>query len=379
MIYKIYGNQSSQTENISEIPSTFNFVLSQNQRPSNFRDLLFAENCFSFIQKRDSEETDLTQSVVDTVDNKVLQSLEQSRCIKILMILWQGETDAERGFLDTLKAMGYLVTPTIIDVDRDLKRLRQTLHFEINFEDYDYIYTFGTRVSLVVNEYVNNKVPIIFNAVGYPAKSGLVNDDPGRNINDGGNFSGVGTAAPMTIQLGNIQKIFKMQRLAFLVNPQEQNSLYTSDMIEDTTSQFGITSKHFNATNKEEIFLALAKIKSASSPFDALYVPSGSPFTENSKAIFDFGCAEKIAMICEKEDMICAGALMGTVAKCKEGGQLAAKIVDMNHRYRIAMAHIPIQYPKFYCIVNRETAEVFGVKPNPQKINFQWTNTQASF
>ncbi|MDR0417995.1 MAG: hypothetical protein LBH08_00980 [Puniceicoccales bacterium] len=379
MVYEIYGNQGLQIKNRSKTPRTFNFVLSQksqSQQSSNFRDLLCTENYISLIQKKDSEKTD--SIFANTSDEKILQSLKQSesKMIKVLMVLWHGETDAERGFLAALKAMGYLVVLTVINADRDLKHLRQALHFEINCEDYDYIYTFGTRVSLIVSEYVNNKVPIVFNAVGYPAKSGLVEDDMGHNsINDGGNFSGVGVAAPMFMQLKNMQKVLKVTHLAVLVNPQEQNSLDTLSMIKDVTPSFGIIVERFDVTNEKEIFLALTKIQSASIPFDAIYIPSGSPFTENSKVISDFGCKEKIAMIGEKEGMICDGALMGTVAKYRECGQLAAEIVNIHRRYRIAMAHIPVQYPKFYCIINQEVTETLGVHPNPEKINFQWANT----
>jgi ABC-type uncharacterized transport system substrate-binding protein len=143
-------------------------------------------------------------------------------------------------------------------------------------------------------------------------------------------------------------------------------------MIEENAPSFGITFERFEVTDEKEILPTLTKIKSASTPFDAIYVPSGSPFTENSGTIFDFGCAEKIAMVGEKEDMIRSGALMGTVAKYKEGGRLAAQIVNMHRRYRIAMAHIPVQYPRSYCIINRKVAEALGFHLDPKNIDFQW-------
>jgi ABC-type uncharacterized transport system substrate-binding protein len=226
---------------------------------------------------------------------------------------------------------------------------------------------------LVVSEYVRNRVPLIFNAVSYPSKAGLVEEDDNRNsISSGKNFSGVGISAPMSMQFENMQKVLKVKHLAVLANPKEQNCLDTLSMIEEIAPSFGIAFERFDVTNGKEILSILTEIKSAPIPFDAIYVPSGSPFTENSKTIFNFGYEEKIAIVGEKEDMIRDGALMGTVAKYEEGGKLAAKILDIHCRYRIAMAHIPIQYPKFYCTINRKIAKALGIHPDSQKINFQW-------
>jgi ABC-type uncharacterized transport system substrate-binding protein len=156
------------------------------------------------------------------------------------------------------------------------------------------------------------------------------------------------------MQFQNMQKNLKVKRLAILFNPREQNCLDTSVVIEEIAPLCGITFERFEATNKKEILSALAEITPTSTPFDAIYVPSGSPFTENSETTFGFGCTEKTAMVGENEDMIQNGAFMGTVAKYEESGKLAAQIVDIHRRYRIAMPHIPIQYPQFYCIINRK-------------------------
>ncbi|MDR0740165.1 MAG: hypothetical protein LBF34_00445, partial [Puniceicoccales bacterium] len=204
----------------------------------------------------------------------------------------------------------------------------------------------------------------------HPIKAGL--EEKSGNHNNGGNFSGVGISAPMFMQFENMQKILKAKYLAALANPKEQNCLDTLSMIKEIAPSFGITFECFDVTNEGEILPTLMKIKSAPIPFDAIYVLSGSPFTENSETIFKFGCEEKIAMVGEKEGMIRNGALMGTVVPYEQAGKLAAKIVDIHRRYRIAMAHIPIQYPEFYCIINRKVAEIFGLHPDPKKINFQW-------
>jgi ABC-type uncharacterized transport system substrate-binding protein len=147
-------------------------------------------------------------------------------------------------------------------------------------------------------------------------------------------------------------------------------------VIEEIAPSFGIIFQCFDVTNEQEMLPALEKIKSTLPHFDAIYVPSGAPFTENSEIIFNFGRTKKIAMISEREDMIRDGALMGTVIRYEEGGELAAKILDMHHCYQIAMDHIPLQYSKFYCLINEEVAEALGVHPDARKINFLWVNGQ---
>ncbi|MDR0740963.1 MAG: hypothetical protein LBF34_04630, partial [Puniceicoccales bacterium] len=165
VVYSAHGNPALR--NLAETFSPFNYVSSQKCQPSNFYTILSQKKYSPFVREKDSTETDRTMSIANSNGNKVLQLPEKdkSQTIKVLMILWHGETDAERGFLAELKAMGYQVTPTVINVDRNLKRLKQILFFEINYEDYDYIYTSGTLVALVTNEYVHNKIPVIFNAV----------------------------------------------------------------------------------------------------------------------------------------------------------------------------------------------------------------------
>jgi ABC-type uncharacterized transport system substrate-binding protein len=368
MVYKVHGTPKFQLRNTAETFSLSNIVLSQRQRQKIFRSRFPIEWQWPFSPMENRR-----PSSADSNGDKILQLSEQSnpRVIKILMVLWRGETDAERGFLTGLRAMGYRLMPTVINVDRSLKRLRQILHFEINCEDYDYIYTSGTRVTLVVNEYVRNRVPIIFNDVGYPTEVGLANEE--RNRVSGGNFSGVGTAASMSMQLENMQKILKVKRLAVLVNSKENFCLdtwNTWNMVAKTAPLLGIAVECFDATDRKEICSALEKIKSVH--FDAIYVPFGSPFTENSEIIFDFGRMEKVAIVVEEENMVRDGALMGTVAGCEESGKLAAQILHMHSRYQIAMCHIPIQCSKFHCIVNWEVVKALGICPNLKKINGQW-------
>jgi ABC-type uncharacterized transport system substrate-binding protein len=287
--------------------------------------------------------------------NYKIEKLKKDKKIRILMLLWRGETEAERGFLDELKHLGYQITLTTINIDHNLKRLKQILHNELSPQNYDYIYTFGTLVSLVASEWTKNITPLVFNAVSYPIHSGLIARGEGHN---GGNLSGIGISAPMDMQIKN---------LAVLVNPAEQNSLDTCGILEELAKASLITVERFEVRDEEEILKVLEKIRSKKI-FDGIYVTSASLFMENSGSIFDFGREAKIPMIAEQIDMVKKGALLGTIASYESAGKTVAKIIDMNYINGIAMSNIPVQHSDFFCIVNRRTAEILGINLNTEEI-----------
>ena len=51
--------------------------------------------------------------------------------LRIAMLLWRGETKAERGFKGGLKDLGYSVEYTIMNAGQDRKELRRILNNEI--------------------------------------------------------------------------------------------------------------------------------------------------------------------------------------------------------------------------------------------------------
>ncbi|MDR1434821.1 MAG: ABC transporter substrate-binding protein [Puniceicoccales bacterium] len=295
-------------------------------------------------------------------DRAIYPSERTGKKIKILLLLWRGKTAAEQGFLEELDALGYEAATTIINVEGNLKRLNQILHGEINFSDYDYVYTFGTLTSLVASGSFKNSIPIIFNAVSHPFRVGLV---ASTENNNGGKLSGVCTSAPMEDQLKNIQTILPLKNLAVLVDPKEQNCLDGFDALEEAAKKQNITLLRFAINGEEEIQTALAKIGKV----DAIYVTSSSFFEENAKLIFDHGRSAKIPMVAEQMNMISNGALMGTAASYTSSGKVAAKILDINCKFKVPISAIPVQFPEFFCSINKNTAKILDIQISDAQAN----------
>lgn len=92
-----------------------------------------------------------------------------SKPLTIAMLLWRGETEAERGFKDRLQELGYAVQYTMLDAEQNHKRLGALLHqLTPQLDTFDYIYTFGTTVSRTTRVVLHDRVPQIFNVVTDP-------------------------------------------------------------------------------------------------------------------------------------------------------------------------------------------------------------------
>jgi len=129
--------------------------------------------------------------------------------LKIAMILWRGETQAENGFKEGLKELGYSSEYVIINADQDIKKLGVLLNnLKPRFNDFDYIYTFGTTVSRRTRVIVNDRVPQIFNVVTDPVGAGIV---MGMD-SSGGNISGMSDAIPISVQIKNALEVIKFNK-----------------------------------------------------------------------------------------------------------------------------------------------------------------------
>ena len=102
--------------------------------------------------------------IILLVFNNSLSAVDRS--LKIAMILWRGETQAEQGFKDGLKELGYSAQYSIMNAGQDRRKVARLLNkLNPKFDEFDYVYTFGTTVSRITRVIVNNRVPHIFNVV----------------------------------------------------------------------------------------------------------------------------------------------------------------------------------------------------------------------
>lgn len=102
--------------------------------------------------------------------------MASDKTLHIALIVWRGETEAEQGFKDELKALGYSVRYTVVNAEQNQKVLGQLLQHDIvpNLSNFDYIYTFGTTVSKRTKAVIKNEIPHVFNVVTDPVGAGIV-------------------------------------------------------------------------------------------------------------------------------------------------------------------------------------------------------------
>ncbi|HME23896.1 MAG TPA: ABC transporter substrate-binding protein [Acetobacteraceae bacterium] len=146
---------------------------------------------------------------------------------RILMILFRGETEVEKGFRDYLRDHHVPVDITVRNLHEDLSGLPAVIA-EAKADRPDLVYTWGTGITLgVLGEYdrVDPKVnitdlPVLFTMVTSPTGSRLI-PSPGDSSR---NFTGVSHVAPLQTQLRAMQAYRHITRLAVIYNPTEPNS-----------------------------------------------------------------------------------------------------------------------------------------------------------
>jgi putative ABC transport system substrate-binding protein len=146
-----------------------------------------------------------------------------SKSLQIAMVQWRGETEACRGFKEGLQALGYAVNYTTLNAGQDRGELGRLWRQELEpvLPHLDYVYTFGTTVSIATKEIVHGRVPQLFVPVIDPVGAGLVQSLEAP----GGNISGVTNAVPLSRLLEVALQMMPVKRLGLLFNPREKNSM----------------------------------------------------------------------------------------------------------------------------------------------------------
>ena len=280
--------------------------------------------------------------------------------LRVLMLLWRGETASENGFKQALGNMGYSVQYTVFDAQQDKNKLAEILRKDVepNLGNYDYIYTFGTTVCKMAKNVVNDRVPIIFTAVTAPVFGELVKDMeiPGDNV------SGATNKIPVSVQIENAAKLVRFKKLAVLFNPREKNAVALSDEVKQAGSKYGLEVVELNcAPEGDQLEQTLQKLSEKQIQVDGVFLPTDSYLISKAKLVVEKLNEAKIPTIAAQEEYLKNGALLGSVADYHELGSLAAEIIDQNQKGK-AVSAIPVQKPKtMKLVVNKKTSVLLGM------------------
>jgi ABC-type uncharacterized transport system substrate-binding protein len=264
--------------------------------------------------------------------------------LRVAMVLWRGPTDAEKGFKDGLKELGYTVEYTELNANQDRAELGRLLRETLKprLDTLDYIYTYGTTVTLAAKSVVQDKVPVIFDIVNDPVGAGIVESLE----HSGSNVAGMSNEVPLPLQLKTALSVFPIKRLGLLFNPREKNSMLIRDKIMAVGPALGIEVIDLRSPPALDALQDnLRKLRDKSIAVDAVYLPPDSFLVSNAKEIGAALRDAQVKSIASLEPFIDGGALLGVVPDYYQLGKAGAALVH-RHQGGQRLQDMPVQIDK---------------------------------
>ena len=291
----------------------------------------------------------------------------------IVMVPWRGITDAEKGFMDYLERQNIKVEYTILDVKKD-KSLLPGYVQKIKEIKPDLVYVFGTSGAVGLcgtkdnhpaDKYITD-IPVVFNIVSVPVKSGLVAtlETSERNI------TGASHIVPLDSQMKAIQSLLDLESLGVVYNPQEKNALVAVAGLEKLSKEIGFTLYKapfsIGPDQKTDPASIPSTVKGlAEKKPQMIYLPSDSFLVANAKSVVAEISSYKIPSFSATEVPIKKGqALTGLVSRYYNVGQLAGYKAEQILVHKKAPKDIPMEtLSRFSFMFNMATAKQLEFYP----------------
>ncbi|HEX5126938.1 MAG TPA: ABC transporter substrate-binding protein [Rhodocyclaceae bacterium] len=308
-----------------------------------------------------------------------LPAVAQAHNYTVMLMLYRGVTDAERGFMEYLKGrlpVDFLVRDAggdeskIADFVTEAKRIRP-----------DLIYTFGTTVTADVVGEVGKidparnitDIPVVFNIVADPVGANLTKVMQGSNRN----LTGVSHLVPMPAQLALMEHFKRVTRLGAVFNPQEANSTLAIQDLRNASKQFGfeLVAEGLDVAKGEKptpqaIVEATQKVIAAK--VDFIYLPSDSSLIQQATLIVAPATTAGIPVISATEAPIRSnGALVGLVSNYYNAGTFAAYKAEQILLKKQNANDIPIEtLQRFSLLINMGAARSLQLYPPLNELKF---------
>lgn len=298
---------------------------------------------------------------------------QQVRPLKIMMILYRGTTDAEKGFMSYFDKHAIPVEFIVRDAQADNQRVSEFVK-EARAMRPDLIYTFGTTVTSKVvgtmdesnrDERVTD-IPVVFNVVADPLGANIT-----KSLKSSGrNFTGVTHLAPLAAQIQALLAMRKVKSLGVLYNPYERNSTLTVQDLKATAEKNGISVQIGQLTADGQTQPTVEMLRGALQNLlakqpDFIYLPSDSFLIKHARTVVDMARAARIPVFAATEAPIRNdGALIGLVSNYFSAGELAAHKAEQILLKNAQPAAIPIEpLNRFTYLINMKSAKQLGTYP----------------
>ncbi|MEI7606526.1 MAG: ABC transporter substrate-binding protein [Rhodospirillaceae bacterium] len=292
---------------------------------------------------------------------------------RVMMMLWRGETVAERGFRAYLAASGADIELTVRDANLDIAKVADFIA-EARATRPDLIYTWGTEITRAVvgpSDAVDpllhiTDIPVVFSIVTHPVGSGIVTKigASGRNV------TGVSHVAPLATQLKALLAYRRVKRIACIYNSTTNISAVTVQELKDLCVRHGIDLVAEAFPLDEEgrpDAAAIPRLMAGIARYQPqfLYLGTDSFIAANRTVICDTARKLLLPTFAATEVLVReASALCGLVAPYDAVGRLAALKVLEVLRNGTAVGQIPIEtLSRFSYIVNMRVAGELDLYP----------------
>jgi putative ABC transport system substrate-binding protein len=245
---------------------------------------------------------------------------------RVFMVLFRGETDAERGFRQYFAERGHPLVYQQRDCGGDPGRLPE-IAAELRSERPDLVYAFGTTVTrfLVGKEGVA-PIPLVFAVVADPVGAGIVKSLAGS----GGSFTGVSHLVPAESQVRAMRSVVEVRRIGAVLNPREVNAVLTLRKLAELGPRLGFVTRfapaRLDASDQPEPAALPALVdRLIAEGIAILYLPSDSFVISNARVLVGRAHGAGVPPFSATEESVRRyGALMGLVVRYNQIGQFAA-------------------------------------------------------
>ncbi len=191
---------------------------------------------------------------------------------------------------------------------------------------YDMIYAIATPAAQVAaDKTVENKIPVLFNAVTDAASANIIED----NNAPGANVTGVSDMNPMEEQVSLMQLLMGGGtdfKVGIMYSTNEDNSKIQKDTIESICAERGIETVSVGVMDYNEIDGKLASLKNSGA--DIVYLPTDNMLAENATTVNDCNIENgyMLPIVCGEGGMNDACGVATVSVDYKELGKIAAQM-----------------------------------------------------
>jgi len=278
--------------------------------------------------------------------------------LRLLMVLWRGETPAEQGFLAELQRQHVALSIDQINADQKREQLaRQFWAMGNSLLDYDAVYSFGTTASVMTHSLLRGRVPQLYSMVSDPREAGLVTAAGGQPV------TGTTDAIAAELKIRTAQQLFPIGHIGFLFNARERNARVQLEEMEQLCARLGIKLTILRVAPESSSLAQQLQWLQRPNTIDTLYLPSDSYLISQSPVIMAALANTPYRVLGATDSFVRDGALLAIAPDYPAlGRQLAQRLIDLSGAPATPALLAPIGVRQSQILYNERTRQRLGIE-----------------